>query len=135
MGQRILVAEDEMVIAFDLRDTVEEAGYEVEGPYAGTSSALRACEGKRPDLAILDVSFGGDDSFRLQRLDGREDGRRRLQRIDGRRRQRDVKALPPIDHHTAQSQPHAHPAHGDFHRCQWITTMFFAAVPRWNLAG
>ena len=65
MGQRILVAEDEMVIAFDLRDTVEEAGYEVEGPYAGTSSALRACEGKRPDLAILDVSFGGDDSFRL----------------------------------------------------------------------
>ena len=65
MGQRILVAEDEMVIAFDLRDTVEEAGYEVEGPHSGTSSALRAFESKRPDLAILDISFGDDDSFRL----------------------------------------------------------------------
>lgn len=65
MGQRILVAEDEMVIAFDLRDTVEEAGYEVEGPHSGTSSALRAFESKRPDLAILDVSFEDEDGYQL----------------------------------------------------------------------
>lgn len=65
MGQRILVAEDEKVFASDLRDTVEEAGYEVEGPHTGTSSALLACEGNRPDLAILDATLGGDDSYRL----------------------------------------------------------------------
>ena len=65
MGQRILLAEDEMVIAFDLRDTVEEAGYQVEGPYSESSSALLAYEDHKPDLAILDVPYGEDENFQL----------------------------------------------------------------------
>ena len=51
----ILVAEDESVIGIDLCDTVEEAGYIVEGPHPDISSAMLACQKKRPDLAILDV--------------------------------------------------------------------------------
>ena len=57
MGQKILVAEDEMIVAFDLCDTVEEAGYQVEGPHAGITSAMLACQREKPDLAILDVSL------------------------------------------------------------------------------
>jgi len=57
MTQSILVAEDEMIVAFDLRDTVEEAGYRVEGPHAGISSAMFAFQKERPDLAILDVNL------------------------------------------------------------------------------
>ena len=52
---RILVAEDERIIAADLCDTVEEAGYEVVGPHADMSSAMLACNKQKPDLAILDV--------------------------------------------------------------------------------
>jgi DNA-binding response OmpR family regulator len=57
MTQSILVAEDEMIVAFDLRDTVEEAGYRVEGPHAGISSAMFAFQKERPDLAILDIQL------------------------------------------------------------------------------
>lgn len=54
MALRILVAEDEYVTALDLCETFKEAGYEVEGPHAGISSVMFACQKKRPDLAILD---------------------------------------------------------------------------------
>lgn len=56
MGQaRILVAEDEFIIAADLCETVKEAGFSVEGPHADISSAMLACQKSRPDLAILDI--------------------------------------------------------------------------------
>ncbi len=57
MALRILVAEDEFITAFDLCDTFEEAGYEVEGPHAGISSAMLACQKEKPDLAVLDVEL------------------------------------------------------------------------------
>jgi len=65
MALRILVAEDEFVTAYDLCDTFEEAGYEVEGPHAGISSAMLACQKERPDLAILDIELLDGLSFEL----------------------------------------------------------------------
>ncbi|MEM1195816.1 MAG: response regulator [Pseudomonadota bacterium] len=67
MAQRILVAEDEPVIAFDLCDTVEEAGYVVEGPHSGVSSAMDALAEGKPDLAILDVTLEDGAVFPLAR--------------------------------------------------------------------
>lgn len=57
MALRILVAEDEYVTGFDLCDTFEEAGYEVEGPHAGISAAMLACQKEKPDLAILNIAL------------------------------------------------------------------------------
>lgn len=57
MPLRILVAEDEFITAFDLCDTFEEAGYEVEGPHAGICSAMLACQKERPDVALLDIEL------------------------------------------------------------------------------
>ena len=65
MSQRILVAEDELIIAFDLCDTVEEAGFEVEGPHSGISSAMLAFQKEKPDLAILDVELDDGVVFPL----------------------------------------------------------------------
>lgn len=65
MVLRILVAEDEFVTAFDLCDTVEEAGYEVEGPHSGVSSAMLACQKAKPDLAILDIELSDGLTFEL----------------------------------------------------------------------
>lgn len=67
MGQRILVAEDELIVAFDLCDTVAEAGFEVEGPHAGISSAMLAFQKEKPDLAILDISLDDGNVFPLAR--------------------------------------------------------------------
>ncbi|WP_370187482.1 response regulator [Qipengyuania sp.] len=60
MGQqlRVLVAEDELIVGYDLCDTVAEAGYDVEGPFENLSSAMLAYQKAKPDIAILDVELG-----------------------------------------------------------------------------
>lgn len=65
MAVRILVADDEVVAAHDLCDTFQEAGYEVEGPHAGISSAILACQKGKPDLAILDIELADGLSYEL----------------------------------------------------------------------
>ena len=67
MAHRMLVAEDETFLAFDLCETVEEAGYEVEGPHAGISSAMLAFQKERPDLAILDVRLDDGEVYSFAR--------------------------------------------------------------------
>lgn len=64
-AHKILVAEDEMVIAFDLCETVEEAGFQVEGPHAGISAAMLAFQKEKPDLAILDITLDDGNVFPL----------------------------------------------------------------------
>lgn len=61
----ILVAEDEMIVAHDLCDTVEEAGFTVEGPFDDPSSAMLAFQKHKPDLAILDINLMGGTAYSL----------------------------------------------------------------------
>lgn len=68
MAYRILVAEDEMIVAFDLCDTVEEAGFEVQGPHAGISEAMLDFQKEKPDLAILDVQLDDGIVFPLAQI-------------------------------------------------------------------
>ena len=63
--QCVLVAEDEMIIGVDLRDTVEEAGFEVQGPYDTARSAMDSLERRTPDLAILDVRLDDGEVYPL----------------------------------------------------------------------
>lgn len=63
--QCVLVAEDELIIGVDLCDTVEEAGYEVVGPYDTASSAIDSLERRTPDLAILDIRLDDGEVFPL----------------------------------------------------------------------
>ena len=63
--QCVLVAEDEMIIGADLCDTVEEAGYEVTGPYDTSISALESLQERTPDLAILDIRLDDGLVFSL----------------------------------------------------------------------
>lgn len=61
----ILVAEDEALIALDLCDTVETAGYAVDGPFHDISSAMQSFHDHKPDLAILDVTLDDGNVFPL----------------------------------------------------------------------
>ena len=63
--QCVLVAEDELIIGVDLCDTVEEAGFEVDGPYESASSAIDSLERRTPDLAILDIRLDDGEVFPL----------------------------------------------------------------------
>jgi CheY-like chemotaxis protein len=63
---KILIVEDELVIAEDLKDTLEDLGYEVVGIAISAREALAMIEEKSPDLALLDVQIkGGRDGIEL----------------------------------------------------------------------
>lgn len=67
-GRRILVVEDEALIALDLQATLEDEGFAVIGP-AGTLARARALldGGARPDIACLDLNLGSATSHDLAR--------------------------------------------------------------------
>jgi len=57
---RILVVEDETLIAMELCNELESRGWEVVGPAATTDEAMRLVGGSPlPDVAVLDVNLGG----------------------------------------------------------------------------
>lgn len=63
-GKRILVVEDDYIIAIDLALTLEECGAEVIGPAGSVADAceLIASEG-RLDGAVLDINLGRERAF------------------------------------------------------------------------
>ena len=56
-ARRVLVAEDEALIRLDLREMLEEEGYDVCGEAGDGATAVRMAEELRPELVILDVKM------------------------------------------------------------------------------
>jgi DNA-binding response OmpR family regulator len=59
-GARILVVEDEFVIAMQLQTVFEDEGAQVLGPYHSLSEALKHAETDDISAASLDVNLGRD---------------------------------------------------------------------------
>ena len=57
-GARVLVAEDDFVIALELEALLREFGCEVLGPATMVGEALELLGRERPDAALLDVGLG-----------------------------------------------------------------------------
>lgn len=62
---RVLVVEDEFIIALDLSETVRDLGFELDGPYADKEHAFVAIDQDLPDAAILDVYTRDGEVFPL----------------------------------------------------------------------
>ena len=62
---KVLVVEDEFIIALDLSETVKDLGYALDGPYADNEHALVAIDRELPDCAILDIFTGDGEVFPL----------------------------------------------------------------------
>ncbi len=60
---RIVLAEDEAIIRLDLRETLEEEGYQVVGETSRGDQVLDLVRELRPDAAILDVKMPGMDGI------------------------------------------------------------------------
>ena len=63
MALRVLIAEDEAIIRLDLRETLEEEGYEVIAETGRGDEALELARELRPDLAVLDIGMPGLDGL------------------------------------------------------------------------
>ena len=59
-GLRILVVEDEFLVATLIEDMLVAAGCVVAGPVPRLSEALEAVDHETFDAAVLDVNLGGD---------------------------------------------------------------------------
>jgi DNA-binding response OmpR family regulator len=58
VGLRILLVEDEYLIAMEMAHWLREAGAEVIGPVPSVEQALDLIENERPHAAVLDVNLG-----------------------------------------------------------------------------
>ena len=58
-AKRILVVEDEFLIALDIAGALEQGGLVVIGPLASISDALEALKQEAVDGALLDANLGG----------------------------------------------------------------------------
>jgi CheY-like chemotaxis protein len=64
VGFRILVVEDEYLIAMAVKHWLQAAGAEVLGPVPEVDQALDLIKDRRPDAAVLDVNLGdGGDVY------------------------------------------------------------------------
>jgi len=64
---RVVIAEDEAIIRLDLRETLEEEGYDVIGETGRGDQAIELVRTLKPDLAILDVKMPGMDGIEAAR--------------------------------------------------------------------
>jgi CheY-like chemotaxis protein len=60
---RVLIVEDNSLIALEISQFVEAAGYTVVGPETSVDATIRVLARHKIDLALLDVKLGGELVF------------------------------------------------------------------------
>jgi response regulator NasT len=64
---RVVIAEDEAIIRLDLKETLEEEGYEVVGETGRGDEAVALVRELQPEIAILDIKMPGIDGLTAAR--------------------------------------------------------------------
>jgi two-component system, response regulator PdtaR len=67
VSTRVVIAEDEAIIRLDLKEILEEEGYEVVGETGRGDEAVDLVRQHDPDLAILDIRMPGMDGLSAAR--------------------------------------------------------------------
>lgn len=67
MATRVVIAEDEAIIRLDLKETLEEEGYDIVGETGRGDDAVRLVRELEPDIVILDIKMPGLDGLSAAR--------------------------------------------------------------------
>jgi two-component system, response regulator PdtaR len=57
---KIIIVEDEIIIALDLKLRLEHLGYEVMGTVFNGEDAIKVAGEKNPDLVLMDIQLNGE---------------------------------------------------------------------------
>jgi len=63
LGRTVVIAEDEAIVRLDLREILEEQGFEVVGETGRGDEAVALAKEHQPDLVILDIKMPGLDGL------------------------------------------------------------------------
>lgn len=63
LAPRILIVEDDFLLAETITDVIEAGGCEVVGPVADVAAGLDLLARKKPDAAVLDIRLVGENSY------------------------------------------------------------------------
>lgn len=74
-GRQILIVEDEIIVAENIRNMLRTFGYQVPPPAMSGEEAVRRVESAPPDLVLMDIQLGGgmDGVETAQRIRSRHD--------------------------------------------------------------
>jgi CheY-like chemotaxis protein len=64
-NRKVLVVEDEMMIAMLIEDMLDELGCELVGPATNVPRALELIGNETIEIAILDLNLGGQDTYAI----------------------------------------------------------------------
>lgn len=64
-GRRLLLVEDDPLVAMELVDLIRALGADVVGPYSRVGPALAAIQRESPSGAILDVRLDGETTYSI----------------------------------------------------------------------
>ena len=67
MAVRVVIAEDEAIVRLDLKEIMQEEGYDVVGETGRGDDAVDLVRTQHPDLAILDIKMPGTDGLTAAR--------------------------------------------------------------------
>ncbi len=66
-GLKVLLVEDDFIVAFDMQVLLQDCGAEVLGPASTVAEGQALVARERPDAAVLDVNLNGEFVFGLAR--------------------------------------------------------------------
>lgn len=65
MQAKVLIVEDEPIVAFEIENVLQEAGFEIVGCMGSLNKALAALKNTDCDIAVLDANLRGDSAAPL----------------------------------------------------------------------
>jgi two-component sensor histidine kinase/CheY-like chemotaxis protein len=68
LRKRVLLVEDESLIAMMMEQTLTDLGCDVVGPFGTVGEAIEAIESEPVDAAILDINLGGEMAYPIARI-------------------------------------------------------------------
>ena len=67
-GKRIMIVEDEALVAMLLSESVAELGFSVVGPFSKAAAAIAGMKDTPIDVAILDINLAGETVYPVASL-------------------------------------------------------------------
>lgn len=65
---KVVLADDELIIVMNLKEILEDSGYQIVGTASNGFAAIDLCKEQKPDILIIDIRMPGLDGLRTAKF-------------------------------------------------------------------